>query len=36
MEDIHQVFIKNHNFLVYRSSLKEKLAVITRNTTPDT
>ena len=34
-EDIHQGFIEYHNFLVYRSSLKEVL-VNTRNTTPNT
>ena len=36
MEDNHQMFIKYHNFLVYRSSLKEKVPVNTRNTTPNT
>ena len=36
MENIHQVFIKYHNVLVYRSSLKEKVPVNTRNTAPNT
>ena len=36
MEDIHQVFIKYRNYLLYRSSSKGKVPVNTRNTTPNT
>ena len=36
MEDIQQVYIKYHNFMVYRSSLKEQVPINTRNTTSNT
>ena len=36
MKDIHQMFIKYCNFLAYRSFLKEKVPVNTRNTTLNT
>ena len=36
MEDIHQVFIKYNNFLVYGSSLRDTVPVNTGNTTPNT
>ena len=36
MEDIHQMFVKYHNFLVFKSFSKEKVPVNTSNTTPNT